>query len=416
MASGFRAPGWAWPLERFYHHIFATDHTILELVRTVGFQDKVFFRSPVTAQWWQGRAYPIDGANPLDAALNVLRFPATPPLDRLRFGLVVAYLKYGVRDWRPLERITAAEWSRRWMGPRVYQAIVQPLLEGKFGPYAREVNMAWLWARFKARTFKLGYFEGGFQALADALVDAVCARGGHVHLGTPVVGLHPASHLGGWELRLPDGAEHFDRIIATVPPSALGRLVPDLPSGYLAHLMGLKSLGAVVLIVALDRPLTDGLYWVNLDKREFPMLALVEHTNYVEPKHYGGDHLIYLGDYLPANHPHFDLPTEALFEEYEPALRRFNPDYSRTWVRDMWAFKAAYAQPVVPVNYSQHIPPLRTPLPGLYVASMSHVYPWDRGTNFAVEIGQRVANLVIRDIMNIPNGAGAHVLAHPQTC
>ena len=34
---------------------------------------------------------------------------------------------------------------------------------------------------------------------------------------------------------------------------------------------------------------------------------------------------------------------------------------------------------------------LKTPIPGLYWASMSHVYPWDRGTNYAVEIGHKVA-------------------------
>lgn len=408
LASGFRAPHWTWALERFYHHIFASDRAILELARAIGFEDRVFFRSPLTAQWWNGRAYPIDGANPLEGALNVLRFPAVPLLDRLRFGLAVAYLKYGVRDWRPLEQVTATEWARAWMGPRVHQALIEPLLKGKFGPFADEVNMAWLWARFKARTFKLGYFVGGFQAFADALVEAVRAHGGQVHFNTPVAGVCPLSGgTGGWEVRLPDGADAFDCVIATVPPSAMGHLVPDLPTDYLQHLLSLKSLGAVVLVVALKHRLTDGLYWVNLDKREFPMLALVEHTNYIEPDHYGGDYLVYLGDYLPPDHPYFQYSVEQLFAAYEPALRRFNPDYSRDWVRDMWVFKARYAQPVVPVNYSRHIPPLRTPLPGLYFASMSQVYPWDRGTNFAVEIGQRVAQMVVRDTIGVLDGVSA---------
>jgi hypothetical protein len=29
---------------------------------------------------------------------------------------------------------------------------------------------------------------------------------------------------------------------------------------------------------------------------------------------------------------------------------------------------------------------------------MSQVYPWDRGTNFAVEIGRKVAALVVQDM------------------
>jgi hypothetical protein len=29
---------------------------------------------------------------------------------------------------------------------------------------------------------------------------------------------------------------------------------------------------------------------------------------------------------------------------------------------------------------------------------MSQVYPWDRGTNFAVEIGRRTAKLIVGDL------------------
>jgi hypothetical protein len=56
---------------------------------------------------------------------------------------------------------------------------------------------------------------------------------------------------------------------------------------------------------------------------------------------------------------------------------------------------AKLAQPIPLVNHSRHIPSIQTPLPGLYFASMSQVYPWDRGTNFAVEIGRRAARMML---------------------
>jgi hypothetical protein len=46
------------------------------------------------------------------------------------------------------------------------------------------------------------------------------------------------------------------------------------------------------------------------------------------------------------------------------------------------------------VNHSKNIPEIQTPIKGLYFASMSQVYPWDRGTNFAVEIGRKAARLM----------------------
>ena len=87
LASGFRDERWDWPLERFYHHLFETDAAIRGLVKEIGFADKLFFRAPVTSQWWNGRAWALDGALP------VLRFPALPFPDRVRFGATIAYLK-----------------------------------------------------------------------------------------------------------------------------------------------------------------------------------------------------------------------------------------------------------------------------------------------------------------------------------
>lgn len=401
LAAGFRADHWDWHLEHFYHHLFKTDYAIRGLVDEIGFGDKLFYRNPVTAQWHDGRIFPLDGSNPLEAMLNVLRFPALSFVDRIRYGIALAYLKYGTSDWHKLEQITAAEWAQRWMGERAYRDGIQPLLRGKFGPYAEKVSAAWLWARFRARTFELGYFEGGFQAFVDALADRVRGQGGTIHLSTPVQSITPAERgqpsdgpgpaLG---LRTEDLDETFDAVIATVSPALLMRMAPDLPRDYLSELRELKSLGAVVMVVAMDRQITENTYWLNLDKREFPFLAYVEHTNFIEAKHYGGDHVAYLGDYLPTDHRYFSMDADELFEVFRPALARLNPDFGPEWVRQKWLFKAGYAQPVVPLNYSQHIPPLETPLPGLYFASMAQVYPWDRGTNYAVEIGQRVADRV----------------------
>jgi protoporphyrinogen oxidase len=388
LASGFRDERWEWPLERFYHHLFETDAAIRGLVDAIGFGDKLFFRGPVTAQWWHGRGYALDGVLP------VLRFPAMPFIDRVRFGAVVAYLKYATNDWRKLERATAAAWTRRWMGERAYRALIRPLLEGKFGPYVDEVNMAWLWARFKARSFKLGYFVGGFQGFVDALLAYIRNQSVAVHLNTPVAALTLLAE-GGWRITPPDaGAEDFDALIVTGAPGLLSKLAPQLAPSYLGQLKGLRSMGAVVMTIALRQPLTDGIYWMNMPKDQFPFLALVEHTNFIEPERYGGDHLIYCGDYLDPAHEYFRLTQDELLERFLPALKQVNSRFERAWVRATWLHREPYAQPIVTVNHSRNIPALATPLPGLYWASMSQVYPWDRGTNFAVELGQRVAREV----------------------
>ena len=164
----------------------------------------------------------------------------------------------------------------------------------------------------------------------------------------------------------------------------------------LAGLLNLKSMGAVVMVLALKHRLSEeGYYWYNLPKSAgFPFLALVEHTNFVSPEHFGGDHIVYVGDYLETDHEYFRLSQDELLERFLPTLVRFNPKFTPDWIKKTWLFRTNYAQPVPLLNHSRNIPAIQTPISGLYFASMSQVYPWDRGTNYAVEIGRRAAKMM----------------------
>lgn len=412
LASGFKDDAWEWPLDRFYHHIFATDNDIIDLVNEIGFGHSLFFPNPTTSIYYQGEICPVD--SPLEGPdfskfplggiltkvndfvaliVRVLGFKPLSFFDRLRFGLVGAYIKYNP-FWKPLEQVTAHEWLSKAVGKRAYEVSWQPLLEGKFGKYYKDVNMAWFWARLAKRTPRLGYFEGGFQGFLDALAAKVQELGGEIRLESHVRGIHPESD-GRIRLELAAGDQIHDRVLATCSPGMLKERTPKLPASYVEGLEKLKSMGAVVMVLALKQPVTEGHYWINIPKREgFPFLAFVEHTNYIDAAHYGGDTIVYCGDYLLPDHPYFEMEAAALLEEYIKGIQRLNPEFNREWIRKYWKFTEAYAQPVPFLNHSQNVPPIQTPIPNLYMANMSLVYPWDRGTNYAVEIGRRAARII----------------------
>jgi protoporphyrinogen oxidase len=115
----------------------------------------------------------------------------------------------------------------------------------------------------------------------------------------------------------------------------------------------------------------------------------------MDKRHYNDDVIVYCGDYVPPDHEYFTLPDDELAARFAAVLPQFNPAFKPEWVRKSWVFRAPYAQPIPEVNHSQKIPPIQTPINGLFWASMSHVYPWDRGTNFAVEIGRRTARMMM---------------------
>ncbi|MCC6457563.1 MAG: NAD(P)/FAD-dependent oxidoreductase [Caldilineaceae bacterium] len=395
LAAGFKGHStWEWPLEHFYHHLFTNDDAIIGLTRELGLSHLLEIHAPVTAFHIQGKNYP------LDSPLRVLQFPLLPLVDRLRMGMVIAYLRYHpLRPWRQFDQLVADEWLARWMGEKAYNTLWQPMLQGKFGEHYQDVNLAWFWARIYKRTPKLGYYRGGFQAFVDGLVDVVQRQGATVQTNARVQQIRP-NEGGGLVVEVAGQAPAiYDVVLSTVGPGLMRQLVPDMPASYLGQLAALRSMGAVVTTVALKRQLMPGTYWANISKREgLPFLALVEHTNMIDPAHYGGDHLIYLGDYLDPDHRYFEMDVDALLAEFVPHLTKFNPDFHPDWISGAWTHKAKYAQPVPPVGYAAMIPDLRTPLPGLYFASMSQVYPWDRGTNYAVEIGRDVAKMIVEDV------------------
>ena len=388
LASGFKEPHWDWSVEKFYHHWFASDRHMLGLIEELGQSEGVIFPRPYTVLLHKGKWYPFD------SILKALLFPGLGfGLNKVRFGLVGLYLRL-TNNWKQFEKYTVDEWMRKWAGKEVYEKMWQPLVIGKFGPYYKDVNMAWMWARLKARTTKLGTFKGGFQAFADRFAETLSDQGVEIRLGARVESIQRGQ--GGLSVRSEVGTESFDKVLVTTSPNLMAKLSPELPASYLKGLLELKSMGAVVMVLSLKHQLSEqGYYWFNLPKDEgFPFLALVEHTNFVSPENFGGDRILYAGDYLEPGHEYFSLSDEVLLERFTPAFKRINPNFEPDWVKKIWVFKTNYAQPVPLRQHSKNIPSIETPVEGLYFASMSQVYPWDRGTNFAVEIGRKAARLM----------------------
>ena len=403
LASGFRPapdlPGGGPYLDKFYHHLFRSDTAVTSLIEELELGDRLVWPSPVNAVLWEGKVW-----QPY-TPLGLLRFSPLPLLDRVRMGAVLAFLK-AQRDYRQFERFTAHEWLRRWMGQRAFEVLWLPLLKAKFGDRYDRIAMPWFWARIHYRSFQLGYLDGGFQLLYDALVAEIRRLGGEVQLGAVVTGAHHDTQgdgaaaawtvswrpLAGGEAR----GERYDRVVSTLPTRLTARLVPQLPEAYRQRFDWGEAYGAHCLILALDRPLMrHGEYWLNVNQPGFPFLVLVEHTNYRPASDYGGRHLVYLGNYLPMDHPLFSCAKDDILAEFLPALRRINPAFRDGWVLESWSFSAPYAQPIVTRDYPEHIPPLKGPLPGLWIGSMFQVYPQDRGQNYSVALANRLADQIL---------------------
>jgi protoporphyrinogen oxidase len=383
-------------LERYYHHLFTTDRHIAALYEELGLE--IEWRPSSVAMFAHGRQWPF--TTPLD----LLRFGPLPPLSRVRMGAAVVALQRLANDRAPYERVTARRWIEKWMGRAAYREVWGPMLRGKFGDRADEIAMVWLWSKLRlrrgedAREEKLGYPAGSWEPLFEALQQRIEAGGGRVLIDRPAVriapGLEvtygaPGSFRAGHDPRSfePAGAERYDRVLATVPNDVFARLV-DLPKPPIEYF------AALCLLLELDRPFSP-YYWTNVADRELPFVGLVEHTNFVEPERYGGRRFLYVANYLKHGHELLSLHADALLERYTPGLRAINPAFDRSWVRASWLHREPAAQPIVTVGYHERIPPLQTAVPGLVLANTTQVYPEDRGTNYAVRLGEEAARAVL---------------------
>lgn len=384
LAGGFKLPEWDWPLEKHYHHLFVSDRSIRDLGHQIKAQ--ISFYHPRTSTYYQDHSYH------LDSPLSLMQFPKLSLSERIRTGIGLGLLK-ATAVWQPLEKITAKNFITKVMGINSWNVIWEPLFRGKFGKDADKIAASWFWARIYKRSSDLGYPDGGFTSFTEKIAAQCQKLGVKFCYSTRINKI--TSTPNGPQISLTGDKQNlvFDAVICTLSSRQFTKITPQLPPDYVSLLNSSKGIGAINLVLSLSQSfLKDGTYWLNMNDRKFPFLAIVEHTNMIDKVHYAGNHLIYIGNYLPSEHEYFSFSSEKLFNIFLPYLRKINPSFDKSQVNHTWIWKSAFAQPLVTLNYSRQIPPLTTPLPGVYLANIQQVYPWDRGTNYAVELGERIAN------------------------
>jgi len=376
LAGGFKTKDWGWSLDYFYRHLFTSDQEAQQLISELGLGKKFFFKEPKTS------IFKEDKIAQFDSPFSLLKFPFLSLSQKIRTGLVTVYLKLN-NNWQNLEKIKATTWLKKFYGGKVYQVLWEPLLKAKFGEFYNQIPASWFWARIKKRTTKLGYLEGSFQTLINELVERIKANGGQILL----------NH----EIKNFNELEKFDRIIFTTPTSIFLKIMNDkLPKDYQQKLNQLKMIGVVYLIFTLKESfLKDGTYWLNVNDDSFPFVAVVDHTNFVDKSHYGNHPILYVGGYYPQNHRYFKMKKEEILKEWLPYLQKINQDFNSQFsILNYQLASNQYAQPIVPLNYSKIIPSYQTPVKNVFLACMQQVYPWDRGINYAIAEGEKIAQLV----------------------
>lgn len=358
LVGGFKMEGEN--LEKLYHHFFRTDNYLIELLEEIGLADKIVWNKNSTGIYWKDKMYPFNGA------IDLLKFKPLSLVDKIRMGLVAIFLGLD-NNWQKYELVSASDWMKKAVGKNGYEVVWKPLLQGKFHKYYRDISMAWLWARIHTRGNSknekgeevLGYIDGGFEKMVERLVELIKKNKGEIKLNRKIKNIK-------------DLEKDFDIIIDTRP---------DKEMGYLA---------TVNIAFSSEQNLSK-FYWHNINDRQSPFIAFIQHTNLVGTKNYQGKNIYYLGTYVPQDHEFLKMDEKKIINQWFDYLKKIFPEFDKTKAKNVSVFRFNSGQHIVSRKYKVKSYKVNEKL---YRMNFAQIYPEDRGVNFGVREARRIVSSI----------------------
>jgi protoporphyrinogen oxidase len=390
MSASFDFDGLA--IERYYHFICKTDYPLFELLAELKLSDRLKWTDTKMGFFWNGRLYKWGTPQAL------LRFDGLSLIEKIRYALQVMKTK-NVSDWTALDKISAVSWLKKWLGERAYNVLWHRLFWLKFYELSDQLSASWLGTRIKRVALSrrnllqesLGYLEGGSGTLLDALRARIEALGGRILLKS---GIDKVVTDGAGKVRgiIVAGAEHaVDKVVSTAPIQYVPALVPDLPDEFATRIRAIKNIPVACVILKLRQPLSEN-FWMNICDDGIDIPGVIEYSN-LNPG--AGPTIVYAPFYMPKTHPKYARDNQAFIDETVDYLSRLNPRFERDWILATHCHRYDFAQTICPPGFAAMLPPMRTPVAGLYMADTSYYYPEDRSISESVKVGRDLAQVVL---------------------
>ena len=393
-------------IEKFYHHLSKSEETIVELAEELGLGDRI--------EWRVGtNGYYVDGVvHPLDTPWEILAYPHMSLYDKFRLGMLTQGIDVrglvpdfdAYDDLAEYEHVTVREFVEEHTTESVYENFVDPLLDGKYGDRKEDISAAWFLGRVRFRGERdllrgeiLGYLDGGFGVLLDALVDAVGRE--NITTGAPVTDLSVADGRVQSLTVEPTAAEAEESGDETVHDvdAAVVATMPNVLESLTGFPCDIDFQGAICGLVTMEESLLDT-YWLNV-AHDAPFGALIEHTNFVERERYGGDHLLYVAAYVQDSEEDlWRMDDDEVREAWLGEIESMFPDFDRSAVSAFRIARNPRAAPIYERGYLDLVVPYHLDEDvgeGVYYAGMASEaqYP-ERSLNGGVVAGYEVADRI----------------------
>ena len=402
----------AWTLgdivwDRHYHVTLQSDRYLIALLSELGLANDL--------EWARTRTgfYVDDALHSMSNAAEFIKFPLLGLVDKLRLGATILHAA-SIKDWKPLESMSAIDWLTRWSGERCVERLWRPLLRAKLGDDYGKASAAFIWAiiarmyaarRTGMKTERFGYVGGGYARILERFEEVLKEAGVQVCADTRVAAVERGAS-GGVTVRFNESlSTTFDRAVVTLASPLAARLVRGLAPHEDAAMTGVAYQGIVCASLLLRKPLAN-YYVTNITDAWVPFTAVIEMSALVNRRYFNGHALVYLPKYVPPSDQLFDQPDENIRRRFLPALERM---YHGFHPRDVLAFKVSRVRFVLPIStlhYSERLPPMATSIPGLWTIGSAHIVNGTLNVNETLALAESASAMLLREGQAVPAVTG----------
>ncbi|NTV24126.1 MAG: NAD(P)-binding protein [Nanoarchaeota archaeon] len=331
----------------------------------------------------------------LTSPTDILNFSILSPIDRLKLGLFAARLRLAKitgEKYNNLSRENAASWLRRETNDTICRNFFEPLLFNKFSIPLAHLSAEWIATRLREElgTGRVwGYIDGGMQSLIDELESRISLHN-KIYTSCSVRKIQierrqvrAIEFVQGKKLE----KKKYSAIVSTVPIPQLLSAVDSFPADFQSRMSSIDYSPYIGAVILCSQKLTKYhvSYYVNSD-----IGGINEFTNFYRRHE---KHIIYVFKYLNNSDRLWDKDDISIEAAYRNTLFRA---YGQFRIDRMLIVREKYASPVFGINYPQAVPPIVTPIKGLYLAGMFSVYPKERNLDSAVMAGEKAAEIIAK--------------------
>jgi protoporphyrinogen oxidase len=182
----------------------------------------------------------------------------------------------------------------------------------------------------------------------------------------------------------------LEALISTIPLPEFLDIQADLPEFYRRSLADIGNIGIMCALFLLKKRLTDN-FWLNIRDPRIKIPGLIEYTNLNRDSDFKDFSLVYIPQYMPDSDPRYVKPDREIADGYFSYLQILNPELTAGDLIDFKIFRNRHAQPIPRVGFGKRLPPIQSPVAGLWVADTSFYFPEDRTIDQSISLGKRLA-------------------------